>query len=44
MKNFLVIAVMLLFGLSALAEDGKDKKQDKKDHSPAGSGSRHQHA
>src|SRR4029077_14807070 len=34
MKNFLVIAVMLLFGLAALAEDGKDKKQDKKDHSP----------
>jgi hypothetical protein len=32
MKNLLVIAVMLLFGLATLAED---KKQDKKDHSPA---------
>jgi hypothetical protein len=35
MKNLLVIAVMLLFGLAAFAQDGKDKKQGKKDHSPA---------
>ena len=43
MKNLLVIAVMLLFGLSALAEDGKDKKQDKKDHSPAAQSSDKHH-
>jgi hypothetical protein len=35
MKNFLVIALMLLFGLATLAQDAKDKKQDKKDHPPA---------
>jgi hypothetical protein len=35
MKHFLVIAVMLLLGLATFAQDGKDKKQDNKDHSPA---------
>ncbi|MBZ5505633.1 MAG: hypothetical protein LAO78_09105 [Acidobacteriia bacterium] len=43
MKNLLVIAVMLLFGLATLAQDGKDKKQDRKDHSPAAKSSDKQH-
>lgn len=43
MKNLLVIAVMLLFGLATFAQDGKDKTQDKKDHSPAAQSSDKQH-
>ncbi len=39
MKRFLVIAVMLLFGLAMVAQDGKDKKQGKKEHSKAGKSS-----
>jgi hypothetical protein len=43
MKNLLVIAVMLLFGLATLAEDSKDKKHDGKDHSPAAQSSDKHH-
>jgi hypothetical protein len=43
MKNFLVIAVMLLFGLATLAQDSKGKKQDRKDHSPAAKSSDERH-
>src|SRR4029077_19036991 len=39
MKRFLVIAVMPLFGLAMVAQDGKDKKQSKKEHSKAGKSS-----
>lgn len=34
---------MLLFGLATLAQDGKDKKHDSKDHSPAAKSSDKQH-
>src|SRR5882757_6246439 len=43
MKNLFVIAVMLLFGLATFALDGKDQKQDKKDHSQAAKSSDKQH-
>lgn len=43
MKNLLVVAVMLLFGLAALAEDSKDKKHDGNDHSPAAKSSDKRH-
>lgn len=43
MKNFLVVAVMLLFGLATLAQNSKDKKQNGKDHSPAAQSSDKRH-